>query len=230
MLRGRPRLRPGRPWHPPGSERPGPPAGGERLPGEALKGQGSKDIEWVGARIRCLDKHQAVVVTLPKAKIQALLAETDKFLGRLVVGARELILHCSPLLRGGPHPTLEALSHQEDRTGSSKALLGGRQPRDCHQRLPMGAGSNQEGERQAHSLLLHPPPDTVLEKFKAERGLPRYNTLWEGLALLAAFRLWATFRAKWASSWHSPRGTPSRPSSTFWLESSLWTKRPERTR
>ena len=33
-------------------------------------------------------------------------------------------------------------------------------------------------------------PDAVLYKFKAERGLPKHNTLWEGLALLAAFRLW----------------------------------------
>ena len=46
-------------------------------------------------------------------------------------------------------------------------------------------------------------PDSVLYKFKALRGKPKHNTLWEGLALLAAFRLWlpalahgSTFRAR----------------------------------
>ena len=48
-----------------------------------------------------------------------------------------------------------------------------------------------------------PIPDSVLKKFGAERGVSKFNTLWEGLALLVAFRLWlptiahgATFRAK----------------------------------
>ena len=33
-------------------------------------------------------------------------------------------------------------------------------------------------------------PTTALEKFKASRGDCKYNTTWEGLALLVAFRLW----------------------------------------
>ena len=33
-------------------------------------------------------------------------------------------------------------------------------------------------------------PTTALQKFKAERGDCKYNTIWEGLALLVAFRLW----------------------------------------
>ena len=33
-------------------------------------------------------------------------------------------------------------------------------------------------------------PQEALRRFKAQTGLSKYNTLWEGLALLVAFRLW----------------------------------------
>ena len=33
-------------------------------------------------------------------------------------------------------------------------------------------------------------PEGALSRFKAQTGLSKYNTLWEGLALLVAFRLW----------------------------------------
>ena len=35
-----------------------------------------------------------------------------------------------------------------------------------------------------------PIPDEALRRFKAQTGLSKYNALWEGLALLVAFRLW----------------------------------------
>ena len=65
-------------------------SGGERL-GPMSKATGGKDIEWVGARITCQDAEKAVVVTLPPAKVQALLHDTEKFLKKPVVGARELL-------------------------------------------------------------------------------------------------------------------------------------------
>lgn len=40
------------------------------------------------------------------------------------------------------------------------------------------------------SYFATPLPDHLLTRFKAQRGDPKYNTLWEGLALLVALRLW----------------------------------------
>ena len=54
----------------------------------------------------------------------------------------------------------------------------------------MGHGSHPARGRQTDRYYYTHIHDAVLHKFKAERGLPKYNTLWEGLALLAAFRLW----------------------------------------
>ena len=56
-------------------------------PVKLSKASGGKDIEWFGARIRCLDKEEAVVVTLPESKIPALLRNTNRFLAKPVVGA-----------------------------------------------------------------------------------------------------------------------------------------------
>ena len=44
----------------------------------------------MGARISCNDAEKAVVVTLPPNKVQALLRDTEKFLNKPVIGAREL--------------------------------------------------------------------------------------------------------------------------------------------
>ncbi|CAE7838251.1 unnamed protein product [Symbiodinium sp. CCMP2592] len=216
-------------------------------PVKLSKACGGKDLEWVGARIRCVDAEEAVIVTLPASKIQALLQDTDKFLGRSVVGSRELrsftgalsfvaglVPHLRPFLA-----TFWAVLTRHDVTGEGRHALSTRRlihvrrirPALCWVRAllaggpaiekifyanppkvdleivtdacPWGMGGiRREGGRPTAYFYLH-IPDVVLRKFGAERGLPKYNTLWEGLALLVAFRLWlpslvhgATFRAK----------------------------------
>ena len=51
---------------------------------------GGKTLEWVGARLTCDDDSQAVTVSLPRAKTEQLLQDTDRHLTRPVIGAREL--------------------------------------------------------------------------------------------------------------------------------------------
>ena len=70
----------------------------------------------------------------------------------------------------------------------------------------MGNGGREARGRPACGLLFPAHPEcrnAVLYKFEAESGLPKFNTLWEGLALLIGFMLWlpvlshgAVFRAK----------------------------------
>ncbi|CAE7234824.1 Jmjd8, partial [Symbiodinium sp. KB8] len=87
----------------------------------------SRQPVWVGARIRCLDKEEAIVVT--PAKIQALLADTDKFLSRLSElassGPTQELFH-SPLSEEACMPTRRAKSDSLDflmfwAKGSAKA-------------------------------------------------------------------------------------------------------------
>ena len=216
-------------------------------PVKLAKASGGKDVEWVGARLRCLDSERAVVVTLPASKIEALLRDTNKFLGKPVVGCRELrsytgslsfvaglVPHLRPFLasfwaaltrhgstnEGRPLKQARKLIHVR-RIGPAlrwvRALLssGKTIERVFYASPPtssleivtdaspwgMGAVCREAGRPTAY-FGTH-IPDSVLSRFKAERGIPKYNTLWEGLALLTAFRLWlpslahgATFRAK----------------------------------
>ncbi|CAE7217179.1 hypothetical protein AK812_SmicGene15550 [Symbiodinium microadriaticum] len=55
---------------------------------------------------------------------------------------------------------------------------------------PWGIGGILRCKGEARELFFSCHPDTVLHKFGAERGVSKFNTLWEGLALLVAFRLW----------------------------------------
>ena len=68
---------------------------------------------------------------------------------------------------------------------------------------PWGIGGILRRKGEACELFFSCLPDTVLHKFGAERGVSKFNTLWQGLALLVAFRLWlpslpygAVYRAK----------------------------------
>ncbi|CAE7848405.1 unnamed protein product, partial [Symbiodinium necroappetens] len=211
------------------------------------KATGGKELEWVGAKIRCLDAEEAVVVTLPEAKIQALLADTNRFLSEPVAGARELrsytgalsfvaglVPHLRPFLASfwsvlSRHAvTSEGLPVKEARKLIHirrirpalrwvRALLSGgptiekifyaRPPRTDLEIVtdasPWGIGGVRRHSGKPTGYFYSHLPDGVLKKFGAERGLPKHNTLWEGLALLVAFRLWlpalvhgALFRAK----------------------------------
>ena len=60
------------------------------FPVKLSKASGGKTLEWVGARLTCDDDNQAVTVSLPKAKTEQLLQDTDRHLTRPVIGAREL--------------------------------------------------------------------------------------------------------------------------------------------
>ncbi|CAE7854136.1 unnamed protein product, partial [Symbiodinium necroappetens] len=211
------------------------------------KATGGKELEWVGAKIRCLDAEEAVVVTLPEAKIQALLADTNRFLSKPVAGARELrsytgalsfvaglVPHLRPFLASfwsvlSRHAvTSEGLPVKEARKLIHvrrirpalrwvRALLSGgptiekifyaRPPRTDLEIVtdasPWGIGGVRRHSGKPTGYFYSHLPDGVLKKFGAERGLPKHNTLWEGLALLVAFRLWlpalvhgALFRAK----------------------------------
>ena len=211
------------------------------------KATGGKELEWVGAKIRCLDAEEAVVVTLPEAKIQALLADTNRFLSKPVVGARELrsytgalsfvaglVPHLRPFLASfwsvlSRHAvTSEGLHVKEARKLIHvrrirpalrwvRALLSGgpaiekifyaRPPTTDLEIVtdasPWGIGGVRRHSGKPTGYFYSHLPEGVLKKFGAERGLPKHNTLWEGLALLVAFRLWlpalvhgALFRAK----------------------------------
>ncbi|CAE7389519.1 unnamed protein product [Symbiodinium natans] len=217
------------------------------FPVKLSKATGGKRVEWVGASISCRDEEKAVVVTIPKAKVAQLLAETEKHLGRAVIGAKELrsyagalsfvaglVPHLRPFLAtfwaalskhditsdGSPYTRTRKLIHVRRVSPALrwvKALLSGTEtverifyanPPATDLELvtdasPWGIGGvcRRNGEPLAyfHSHL----PDDILAKFSAERGVSSYNTLWEGLALLVAFRLWlpalthgSVFRAK----------------------------------
>ena len=211
------------------------------------KATGGKELEWVGAKIKCLDAEEAVVVTLPEAKIQALLADTNRFLAKPVVGARELrsytgalsfvaglVPHLRPFLASfwsvlSRHAvTSEGLPVKEARKLIHvrrirpalrwvRALLAGgptvekifyASPPKTDLEIvtdasPWGIGGVRRQSGKPTGYLYSHLPEGVLRKFGAERSLPKHNTLWEGLALLVAFRLWlpelvhgALFRAK----------------------------------
>ena len=217
------------------------------FPVKLSKATGGKRIEWVGASILCRDEEKAVVVTIPKAKVAQLLAETEKHLGRAVIGAKELrsyagalsfvaglVPHLRPFLAtfwaalskhditsdGSPYTRTRKLIHVRRVSPALrwvKALLSGTETLErifyanppatdlelVTDASPWGIGGvcRRNGEPLAyfHSHL----PDDILAKFSAERGVSSYNALWEGLALLVAFRLWlpalthgSVFRAK----------------------------------
>ena len=197
------------------------------------KATGGKELEWVGAKIKCLDAEEAVVVTLPEAKIQALLADTNRFLAKPVVGARELrsytgalsfvaglVPHLRPFLASfwsvlSRHAvTSEGLPVKEARKLIHvrrirpalrwvRALLAGgptiekifyaSPPKTdleiVTDALPWGIGGVRRQSGKPTGYFYSHIPEGVLRKFGAERGLPKHNALWEGLALLVAFRL-----------------------------------------
>ncbi|CAE7938036.1 unnamed protein product, partial [Symbiodinium necroappetens] len=180
------------------------------FPIKLSKATGGKEIEW------------------------ALLRDTEKFLNKPVIGARELrsyagalsfvaglVPHLRPFLatfwaalsrhdvtnEGKPLRRTRHLIHVKRVSPALRwvrALLSGRTTIERvfyadppHSDLeivtdasPWGMGAiRRVGGKPTGYYYTH-IPDAVLHKFKAERGLPKYNTLWEGLALLAAFRLW----------------------------------------
>ncbi|CAE7648821.1 unnamed protein product [Symbiodinium sp. CCMP2592] len=68
---------------------------------------------------------------------------------------------------------------------------------------PWGIGGIMRVGGKPTEIFYSNLPDELLKKFSAERGVSKFNTLWEGVALLVAFRLWlpnlsfgAVYRAK----------------------------------
>ncbi|CAE7663019.1 Eef2k, partial [Symbiodinium necroappetens] len=185
------------------------------FPIKLSKATGGKEIEWVGARISCNDAEKAVVVP-PSAEQGA--RELRSYAGALsfVAGLVPhpppfLATFWAALSRhdvtneGKPLRRTRHLIHVKRVSPALRwvrALLSGRTTIERvfyadppHSDLeivtdasPWGMGAiRRVGGKPTGYYYTH-IPDTVLHKFKAERGLPKYNTLWEGLALLAAFR------------------------------------------
>ena len=55
---------------------------------------------------------------------------------------------------------------------------------------PWGIGGILKVREKLVTYFSSSIPSEALSKFKAQTGCSKYNTLWEGLALLVAFRLW----------------------------------------
>ena len=54
------------------------------------KACGGKEAEWIGARIILDDEKREVQITVPETKIETLLATTNKFINKPVIGSKEL--------------------------------------------------------------------------------------------------------------------------------------------
>lgn len=84
------------------------------------------------------------------------------------------------LLRGSPAPLARTLS----------AFYSDIKATITTDASPWGIGGVLKINDKAVECFSSPIPQGVLEKFKAQTGNSKFNTLWEGLALLVAFRLW----------------------------------------
>ena len=67
------------------------------FPVKLSKAGGGKAMDWIGATIEVDDMEAAVVITIPVDKVKRLLDTTTKFLGRPVVGSRELRAYAGAL-------------------------------------------------------------------------------------------------------------------------------------
>eukprot|EP00435_Cladocopium_sp_Y103_P021280 s2656_g5.t1 len=84
------------------------------------------------------------------------------------------------LLQGGPAPLERTL---ESKYTSITATI-------TTDASPWGIGGVLRIGKDPVECFASPIPSAALTKFKAAIGNSKYNTLWEGLALLVAFRLW----------------------------------------
>ncbi|CAE7215243.1 Eef2k, partial [Symbiodinium sp. CCMP2456] len=148
----------------------------------------------------------------------ALLRDTNKFLAKPAVGCRELRSYTGSLsFVAGLVPHLRpflasfwAVLTRHGLTNEGRPLKVARKWIHVRRISPalgwvraLLGGGNTIGSSTRASTLEIVTDASPRGLGAAERGLPKYNTLWEGLALLAAFRLWlpslahgATFRAK----------------------------------
>ena len=84
------------------------------------------------------------------------------------------------LLRGAPAPLTRTLSA---RFTEVKAII-------TTDASPWGIGGVMRVEGCTPQCFSSPIPAEALKRFKAQTGLSKFNTVWEGLALLVAFRIW----------------------------------------
>ena len=84
------------------------------------------------------------------------------------------------LVEGGPAPLSRVLeSHQPTTTAEITTDAS-----------PWGIGGTLKNGGETVKYFSSDIPQDALSRFKAQTGSSKYNTLWEGLALLVAFRLW----------------------------------------
>ena len=180
---------------------------------------GGKTLEWVGARLTCDDDSQAVTVSLPRAKTEQLLQDTDRHLTRPVIGARELRSYAGALSfvaglvpkhaitdDGLPCVKARKLIHVRRIAPALRWIRALLASSTTLERIfyanppvsdlelvtdapPWGIGGVCRLRGQAVGYFYSHLPDELLAKFGAERGQSKHNTLWEGLALLVPFRL-----------------------------------------
>lgn len=93
---------------------------------------------------------------------------------------RPALLWVRALLKGEPAPLTRVLTSRFTKTRATIITDAS----------PWGIGGVLRINEEAVECFAEPIPKEVLDRFKAQVGLSKFNTLWEGLALLVAFRTW----------------------------------------
>ena len=117
------------------------------------------------------------------------------------------------LLRGAPAPLTRTLSA---RFTEVKATI-------TTDASPWGIGGVMRVEGCTPQCFSSPIPAEALKRFKAQTGLSKFNTVWEGLALLVAFRIWLPSLGHGAQV-RAKSDNVGVLYMIYWRENSRWTK------
>eukprot|EP00435_Cladocopium_sp_Y103_P022262 s2504_g5.t1 len=144
------------------------------FPLKLSKASAGQTVRWIGAEIQAGEDEEGrfVQVTIPEEKTEKLLAEVDRMLKAPVVGTKQL-----RSFAGGMAFVAGLVPEDEGWEIITDACLWGIGGILYHNGMP----------KRWFSSPLSPE---LLEKFKAQKGDPAFNTAWEALALLVALRLW----------------------------------------